>query len=439
MTPPPVTSITTSHNLPPLPQNLSTKLLKTINPQTGNCIHHPKVQLCELIQNNTRWVVRRKICYKCGSRPINTGGVGNRHRPGVSVVNPSSRKFDNLDDSGRGRERGRLRRSRSMSIDRNTSGRRSRSVSIDRVNGSSSEGKRSTSSTSSHNHNNNASATSNMSRRSRSHSLSSRQRSNTTFNRQDSSNSLQHSKRSKSQHSQHSRQRSHSVTSHLSRSTSSRRRRRHSEVLNESIPLLTNIAQSNINSIMMSPSTSSRDNRELDKSSRELVKNGSDREREGRSSRNLKGGLDKSGHKNKDTEGKGHKKYNSSSHINSPTSNSKDEEKFPVSTIGGNHTNVIEPASVCGGTIVGGIRDTNRVMVSTHDNKKRHSYHGTKGIKHDEGGSTPKEMVSGGGRVGEDTIIIPSIVKKCKMSKCGGSQWCGLGQGCFECIGYVIK
>ena len=387
---PPVTSITTSHNLPPLPQNLSTKLLKTINPQTGNCIHHPKVQLCELIQNNTRWVVRRKICYKCGSRPISTGGVGSRHRPGVSVVNPSSRKFDNLDDSGR--ERGRMRRSRSMSIDR-TSGRRSRSVSIDRINGSSSsERRRSTSSALSHHHNNNASATSNMSRRSRSHSLSSRQRSiaNTTFSRQDS----QHSKRSKSQHSQHSRQRSHSVTSHLSsrsRSTSSNnnRQRRHSEVLNESVPLLTNIAQSNINSIMsMSPSS-----RELNKSSRELVKN----EREGsRSSRNLERG-------SSDKEGKGHRKQNSSSHnINSPPPN-KDEqqhsplEKYnpPVSTIGGNHTNVIEPASVCGGTITGGIGDTNRVIVSTHDNKKRHSYHGNKALRDDEG-STPKEKVSGG-------------------------------------------
>jgi len=142
---------------------------------------------------------------------------------------------------------------------------------------------------------------------------------------------------------------------------------------------------------MMSPSTSSRESRVLDKSSRELIKN----EREGKSSRNLEGGLDK----------RGHKKQNSSSYnINSPPNKDEQQhssplEKYnpPVSTIGGNHTNIIEPASVCGGTINGGVGDTNRVVTHTHDNKKRHSYHGAKSRRDDfEGGSTPKEKIGGG-------------------------------------------
>ncbi|KAL7436304.1 hypothetical protein ACHAXH_004918 [Discostella pseudostelligera] len=75
--------------LPPLPSSLSTRLLSTINPETGACKHHPAVQLCELADNETRWIVRRKICSKCGARaPV---GVS-RRMPGVSVVNPSSNK-----------------------------------------------------------------------------------------------------------------------------------------------------------------------------------------------------------------------------------------------------------------------------------------------------------------------------------------------------------
>ena len=78
-----------SSSLPPLPSSLSSRLLSTINPQTGACKHHPAVQLCELVEHNTRWVVKRKICSKCGARaPV---GVS-RRMPGVSVVNPSSSK-----------------------------------------------------------------------------------------------------------------------------------------------------------------------------------------------------------------------------------------------------------------------------------------------------------------------------------------------------------
>lgn len=67
---------------PPLPSSLSSRLLSTINPHTGTCKHHPTIQLCELAQNNSRWVVRRKICPKCGARAPMEGG---RHMPGVSV------------------------------------------------------------------------------------------------------------------------------------------------------------------------------------------------------------------------------------------------------------------------------------------------------------------------------------------------------------------
>ncbi|KAL3801590.1 hypothetical protein ACHAWO_001395 [Cyclotella atomus] len=70
---------------PPLPETLSSRLLSTIDPSTGLCRHHPTVKLCELIQNNSRWVVRRKICYKCG-----TSAKGKFHRPGVSVKTSSS-------------------------------------------------------------------------------------------------------------------------------------------------------------------------------------------------------------------------------------------------------------------------------------------------------------------------------------------------------------
>lgn len=72
---------------PPLPTSLSTRLQSTINPTTGACKHHPAVQLCELVQNKTRWVVRRKLCYKCGVRAPALPG---RHMPGIAVKNPNN-------------------------------------------------------------------------------------------------------------------------------------------------------------------------------------------------------------------------------------------------------------------------------------------------------------------------------------------------------------
>ena len=76
---------------PPLPSSLSARLHSTIDPLTGNCKHHPKVQLCQLVgvHDNTRWVIRRKVCIKCGSRtPV--GGYDKRV-PGKAVTNPAQR------------------------------------------------------------------------------------------------------------------------------------------------------------------------------------------------------------------------------------------------------------------------------------------------------------------------------------------------------------
>ena len=66
---------------PPLPSSLSNRFLSTINPHTGTCKRHPSVQLCELGENNSRWIVRRKICSKCGARALG----GRHHTPGVAV------------------------------------------------------------------------------------------------------------------------------------------------------------------------------------------------------------------------------------------------------------------------------------------------------------------------------------------------------------------
>eukprot|EP00986_Skeletonema_menzelii_P006724 scaffold2550_cov153-Skeletonema_menzelii.AAC.12 len=96
---------------PPLPQSLSSRLQSSMDPLTGQCKFHPTVQLCELVQNNTRWVVRRKICYKCGSRPK---GGGKHHMPGrcVSHVSRESRLIgEKTETSERGRQ---LRRSSSL-------------------------------------------------------------------------------------------------------------------------------------------------------------------------------------------------------------------------------------------------------------------------------------------------------------------------------------
>lgn len=96
---------------PPLPQSLSSRLQSSMNPLTGQCKFHPKVQLCELVQNNTRWVVRRKICYKCGSRPK---GAGKHHMPGRCVSNVSRESkliAEKTETSERGRQ---LKRSSSL-------------------------------------------------------------------------------------------------------------------------------------------------------------------------------------------------------------------------------------------------------------------------------------------------------------------------------------
>ena len=111
---------------PPLPDSLSSRLQSSVHPQTGRCKHHPSVQLCELVQNNTRWVVRRKVCYKCGSRPK---GSGSRHMPGKSVSHSGKepkRVGEKNETSQRGRQ---LRRSSSLlrSSSRNSSGTRASS------------------------------------------------------------------------------------------------------------------------------------------------------------------------------------------------------------------------------------------------------------------------------------------------------------------------
>ena len=71
---------------PPLPASLSERLKSTIDPMTGNCKHHPSIQLCQLVANGTRWSIKRKVCIKCGSRtPV--GGF-DRRKPGRAVTNP---------------------------------------------------------------------------------------------------------------------------------------------------------------------------------------------------------------------------------------------------------------------------------------------------------------------------------------------------------------
>ena len=85
--------MTRSSSPPPLPSNLSSRLVATIDKSTGKCKYHPAVTLCELVPRvdggGSRWLPRRKTCPKCGSRP---GAVGGKHhKPGVSVSHkPSS-------------------------------------------------------------------------------------------------------------------------------------------------------------------------------------------------------------------------------------------------------------------------------------------------------------------------------------------------------------
>ena len=122
-----------SPSLPPLPSSLSTRLLSTINPETGACKHHPAVQLCELVDKKTRWVVKRKICSKCGARaPV---GVS-RRMPGTSVVNPSSSRSRASSQSPQPRpspstsSRGRSRSASSTDRHRERSASSSRSKSV---------------------------------------------------------------------------------------------------------------------------------------------------------------------------------------------------------------------------------------------------------------------------------------------------------------------
>ena len=84
-------SFASSKAPPPLPSSLSARLHSTIDPLTGNCKHHPNVQICQLVgvHDNIRWVIRRKVCIKCGSRtPV--GGFDKRV-PGKAVTNPAQR------------------------------------------------------------------------------------------------------------------------------------------------------------------------------------------------------------------------------------------------------------------------------------------------------------------------------------------------------------
>ena len=52
---------------PPLPDGLSEYLYNTIDPNTGCCILHPKVKMCEYDEKRQRWIFRRKVCKQCGA------------------------------------------------------------------------------------------------------------------------------------------------------------------------------------------------------------------------------------------------------------------------------------------------------------------------------------------------------------------------------------
>ncbi|KAL3781194.1 hypothetical protein ACHAW5_007006 [Stephanodiscus triporus] len=102
---------------PPLPSSLSARLQSTIDPLTGTCKHHPTVQLCQLVQDNTRWAVRRKVCIKCGSRtPVPVGGF-DRRVPGKAVAKNPARNNGPDGVDRRGRSKSNLRsKSRPPSI-----------------------------------------------------------------------------------------------------------------------------------------------------------------------------------------------------------------------------------------------------------------------------------------------------------------------------------
>eukprot|EP00970_Alexandrium_tamarense_P007678 scaffold1463_cov201-Alexandrium_tamarense.AAC.6 len=115
-------------NPPPLPQNLSERMQQSIDRKTGCCVYHPQIRLCELMEDRDKWVVRRKICFQCGSRP---GSVVDKrhHMPGKAIKNPSCRGLDREKStrSSRGLDREKSSRS-SRGLDNSSrSGRSSRS------------------------------------------------------------------------------------------------------------------------------------------------------------------------------------------------------------------------------------------------------------------------------------------------------------------------
>ncbi|KAL3779908.1 hypothetical protein ACHAWO_004484 [Cyclotella atomus] len=87
-------------NPPPLPSNLSERMQHTIDSKTGCCVYHPKVRLCEFVEDKQRWVFRRKTCFQCGARPGAVGGKN--HMPGRAMKNPGNPKhYGDLDGSNR--------------------------------------------------------------------------------------------------------------------------------------------------------------------------------------------------------------------------------------------------------------------------------------------------------------------------------------------------
>ena len=88
------------HSMPPLPEGLSEYLYNTINPNTGYCILHPKVKMCEYDEKKKRWIFHRKVCKKCGA----LSSIGQDHFVrGHSVKVPTrGGSCKDLDSSDRG-------------------------------------------------------------------------------------------------------------------------------------------------------------------------------------------------------------------------------------------------------------------------------------------------------------------------------------------------
>lgn len=95
---------------PPLPENLSERMQHIIDSKTGCCIYHPRVRMCEYVEEKQRWVFRRKTCFQCGARPGAVGGKN--HKPGRAMKNPGNLKhYNDLDGSSRSSMSGRSSRS----------------------------------------------------------------------------------------------------------------------------------------------------------------------------------------------------------------------------------------------------------------------------------------------------------------------------------------